>query len=770
MSQAVITQVFEQWKAQQAATNETVTLDEFVFAHVPDLDVDAPIDRNEVMPPAAQIVHRQAVGRTGVVNDNAVVYSVVLGADTGDFTFNWVGLINKASSTLAMIVHAPEQQKLKTKEGQQGNVLTRSFLMEFNGAQAETNIDTPAETWQIDFTARMAGMDERQRLGNVDIYGAGAFFDDGYLVAKNGAQYFVTKGTGYVGGLRAVLAANQNITVAAKPVKVWLDVCWTGTLTSTWNVQQKITVAATHANYVLDDVQHYVFALASIDVDGNITDLRPKGTLGEQQGNSDFLRKDANLSELTDPAKACDNLKLGTAAKALLTTSSRDSVGGHVLKVGDYGLGNVMGKVTTGIDFKSYVFIQGEHLFVNMATCTNIPTGLSTTTHYFITVHGMRDSDASPGLTLVNYSNPGEIWCAYGAGAAGNRSWLLYRQYNTGYKPSPSDVGAVPVARKVNGHALSGDVNVTSPDIFNTQAIELGKAVNLNDYKTPGIYFQAMTAYAQAGSNYPEQLAGTLVVYRNASPGATQVYYVYNTSRVYVRGQYNSGAWGAWGRQYDTQNKPTAADVGALPLTGGTIAGSIKTTLATGGGSYASQYSTEAPLYQQYTMTVDSGGYYVPMIKQRLAHNGKWAYAISTGALMSESGPTWNVHIRGSSDTTPDKLLAFDYNGNLRAPGTITPGDYSNFDGRYYTKEQSDAGYMPKTSAYTKGESDARYVQDTRLGAQGTITSTVGANTVSPAGCSMTGYFTDGAANVNKMFYRPHQKYKNGVWATITQL
>lgn len=465
-----------------------------------------------------------------------------------------------------------------------------------------------------------------------------------------------------------------------------------------------------------------------------------------------------------------DNIGLKSAALADVTTSNRDSVEGRVLRVGDYGLGKTLGKVTTGIDFKSYVFIQGEHLFVNMATCTNIPAGLSTTTHYFITVHGMRDSDASPGLTLVNYNNPGEIWCAYGAGAAGNRSWLLCRQYNTGYKPSPSDVGAVPVGRTINGHALTGDVNVTSPDIFNTQAIELGKAVNLNDYKTPGIYFQAMTAYAQAGSNYPEQLAGTLVVYRNASPGATQVYYVYNTSRVYVRGQYNSGAWGAWGRQYDTQNKPTAADVGALPLTGGTIAGSIKTTLATGGGSYASQYSTEAPLYQQYTMTVDSGGYYVPMIKQRLTHNGKWAYAISTGALMSESGPTWSVHIRGSSDTTPDKLLAFDYNGNLRAPGTITPGDYSNFDGRYYTKAQSDAGYMPKTSAYTKGESDARYVQDTRLGSQGTITSTVGGNTTSPAGCSMTGYFTDGAANVNKMFYRPHQKYKNGVWATITQL
>ncbi len=349
MSQAVITQVFEQWKAQQAATNEAVTLDEFVFAHVPDLDVDTPIDRNEVMPPAAQIVHRQAVSRTGVVNDNAVVYSVVLGADTGDFTFNWVGLINKASGTLAMIVHAPEQQKLKTNDGQQGNVLTRSFMMEFNGAQTETGIDTPAETWQIDFTARMTGIDERQRLENVDIYGAGAFFDDGYLVAKNGTQYFVTKGTGYVGGLRAVLAANQNITVAAKPVKVWLDVCWTGTLTSAWNVQQEITVAATHANYVLDDVQHYVFALASIDANGNITDLRPKGTLDNQQANSSYLVKSKNLSDLTNLVTARKSLELGTAATANRQTSSTDNTGGALMMNGAWGVGGVAPNVDASV-------------------------------------------------------------------------------------------------------------------------------------------------------------------------------------------------------------------------------------------------------------------------------------------------------------------------------------------------------------------------------------------------------------------------------------
>ena len=314
MSQTAITLAFENWKAQQGATGEPVLLDEFVFASVPDLNPDTPVDRNETLPPAAQIVHRQSVTRTGVVDENGVVYSVVLGADVGDFSFNWIGLLNKASGTLAMIVHAPSQQKLKTKEGQQGNVLTRSFLMEYNGAQTETGINTPAETWQIDFTARLAGMDERQRLENMDIYGAAAFFGNGYLVAKTGNQFFVTKGTGYVAGLRASLAANQNITVTTKPVKVWLDVCWTGTLTSVWNVQSKITVAANLADYVQNGCQHYVFAVASIDVDGNITDLRPKGSLGEQQASSDFLRKEANLADVNDKAKARKSLELGELA------------------------------------------------------------------------------------------------------------------------------------------------------------------------------------------------------------------------------------------------------------------------------------------------------------------------------------------------------------------------------------------------------------------------------------------------------------------------
>lgn len=48
------------------------------------------------------------------------------------------------------------------------------------------------------------------------------------------------------------------------------------------------------------------------------------------------------------------------------------------------------------------------------------------------------------------------------------------------------------------------------------------------------------------------------------------------------------------------------------------------------------------------------------------------------------------------------------FSGNIYGNGVIQPGDYSNFDTRYYTKSQTDAAYMGKTVAYTKAEVDSR--------------------------------------------------------------
>ncbi|HDI8904964.1 TPA: phage tail protein, partial [Escherichia coli] len=242
MAKSVITSAFIRLKAQQAAEGTPVVLDEFIFANVPDLNPETPVSPDETLPPEDQIVHRQAVGKTGVVNENAVVYSVTLGAELGDFEFNWVGLVSKATSTLAMIVHAPTQKKIRTHNGNEGNVLVRSMLMEYSGAKEATGITTPAQTWQIDFTARLASMDERQRRENVDIYGKATFFDDGWLV-KKGETWTVNKGVGYVEGLRAELSTHHPMTTPAFPSRIWLNVWWTGTLTSEWATEHEIITA-----------------------------------------------------------------------------------------------------------------------------------------------------------------------------------------------------------------------------------------------------------------------------------------------------------------------------------------------------------------------------------------------------------------------------------------------------------------------------------------------------------------------------------------------
>ncbi len=260
-------------------------------------------------------MHRQDVSHAGVVNQNTVVYSVTLGTDTGDFRFNWIGLVNKARNLPAMIVHAPDQQKIKNAAGQQGNVLTRSFLMEYSGAAAQTQINVAAESWQIDFSARLAAVDERQRHENADIYGAAAFFDDGWLVTREEGGYRLTAGTGYVAGLRVVLGQSQGITVTGTPVTVWLDACFQGTVTSVWQVETAARLTDSLSDYDAEDGRrHYVAALARINEDGSVSGLRPRGSLAEQSAQARLTahEQSRNHPDATTDAKGFTQLSSAT--------------------------------------------------------------------------------------------------------------------------------------------------------------------------------------------------------------------------------------------------------------------------------------------------------------------------------------------------------------------------------------------------------------------------------------------------------------------------
>jgi len=301
----------------------------------------------------------------------------------------------------------------------------------------------------------------------------------------------------------------------------------------------------------------------------------------------------------------------------------------------------------------------------------------------------------------------------------------------------------VPDTRKINGHALSDDANVTAQDIFNGQVVDIGNAVDLNTITTPGLYRQAANAQAASGKNYPEANAGSLEVYKHA--GITQVYRVYNNSRQYARTLYG-GTWSAWGKGYDTNNKPTASDTAALPITGGNVTGAVSV-------GAAKKFS----INPQNNATLD-------------AHLNHWGNADRPTVL--EFGDATSYHFY--SQRNKDGSIIF------TSAGTLNPANWSNFDARYYTqtaangKFQPKGNYTPTGTAYTKAESDARYLLRgtayTRLGAQ-VNKSVPNHSTVSaPAGCVQTAVSCGGSGSLTGMSYRPLQILVNGAWVNVASL
>lgn len=238
---AKITYAGESLIAQKLGAGAVLNIARFIFANVPGLDPQQPINRAEVKPPAAQIVHTYTIpaGNSGYVNPNQVVYSSMLGSDLGDFDFNWMGL-ESAEGVLFAVAYLPVQQKRRNiPPAQIGNNITRNILVEFSGAQELTGITINANTWQHDFTVRLAGIDERERQSNRDMFGRSRFFAEGFQVEKVGSAYRVKAGIGYVEGVRVYNAASEVVSVTSLPALLWLDVALERRLNdvvATWRV------------------------------------------------------------------------------------------------------------------------------------------------------------------------------------------------------------------------------------------------------------------------------------------------------------------------------------------------------------------------------------------------------------------------------------------------------------------------------------------------------------------------------------------------------
>lgn len=289
MSQTAIPLEFERYVQNVISTGGHIDMNEMIFAYIPDLDPSEPIDRSQGLPDVGLWVHQQDIDQVGKMGDNALAYSVVVTADVAEFTFNALYLRDKnVPNSCGMVVHKADETK------ELGMASTKNLVQAYQGIAELAGIEVDAGTWQIDYQARLIGIDEDHRKACLDNYGHTAFVD-GYDVEAQAdpTKYKVLPGTAYVGGLRAVLADEIILTVTDKPTGLYVDVTRQGTALSVWQNIVTIVVSDVELNDYVDEQgnQHYVARLAGIGADGEVEDWRVKGKLHDHYlSREDWLK------------------------------------------------------------------------------------------------------------------------------------------------------------------------------------------------------------------------------------------------------------------------------------------------------------------------------------------------------------------------------------------------------------------------------------------------------------------------------------------------
>jgi len=472
---ASITLAGESLIAQKLGSQQRLDVVRFVFANVPGLNPNSPIDRAAPKPPAAQIVHTYTIPpqNIGFVNPNQVVYSSMLGSDIGDFDWNWIGL-ETAENVLLAVAYVPVQQKRKNIPPQQlGNNVTRNILVVFDGAQALTGITIDAKTWQHDFTVRLKGIDERERLSNRDVFGRACFYRSSLQVEKVGAKYQLKPGLAYIEGIRVELAGPLAITPPALPASVWLDVCLRRELNdvlATW----KVVFGSNQIDYLdSDDMRHYCIPLAQLVNANSITDLRTVAPIdgplvdhfAAQVGHYPDLRS-GSATRLANP-RAINGVAFdGTQDITVQDGTKLPLTGGTMIGDLVYAAGNYFGSAwARGMTFTSGGNIVGS--IGGYGSSTGFKTlfmGLGT--DGYVTGNGVRVSDAGVAITgKLSGDGGGLVNLNASALTAGTVPRVnLSGSYDIQITGNAGTATRLETPRLINGVAFDGSQNIAIGD------------------------------------------------------------------------------------------------------------------------------------------------------------------------------------------------------------------------------------------------------------------------------------------------------------------
>ena len=393
------------------------------------------------------------------------------------------------------------------------------------------------------------------------------------------------------------------------------------------------------------------------------------------------------------------------------------------------GIGGAVAKLTS-LDWQTYDFVPGSLITVRLDNMTNIPDGMDwgVIDGNLINIAVGPSDDSGTGRSMhvwrstvskANYrffmvrisGNPGSrtITARRVPIIDEAQTWGAKQTFSAGLSGELSGNAAtatkLKTARKINNVSFDGtsDINLTPKNIGAFASGKTGDTV-AND-KAVGWNWSSGAYNATTGG------ASTLILHFNIGEGscpAAQFRVNYKNGGIFYRSARDGYGFEAdWSEFYTTTRKPTAGDVGALPLSGGQLNGAlgIGTSSALGGNSIVLGDN-------------DTG------FKQNGDGNLD-VYANSVHIMRFVSG-------------------SIQSNKTINITGRVNPSDYGNFD--------------------------SRYVRDVRLGTRVVQTMQKGVM-YEKSGHVITGLGIVGEVDGDDpAVFRPIQKYINGTWYNVAQV
>ncbi|EPG2543894.1 phage tail protein [Escherichia coli] len=393
------------------------------------------------------------------------------------------------------------------------------------------------------------------------------------------------------------------------------------------------------------------------------------------------------------------------------------------------GIGGAVAKLSS-LDWQTYDFVPGSLITVRLDNMTNIPDGMDwgVIDGNLINIAVGPSDDSGTGRSMhvwrstvskANYrffmvrisGNPGSrtITARRVPIIDEDQTWGAKQTFSAGLSGELSGNAAtatkLKTARKINNVSFDGtsDINLTPKNIGAFASGKTGDTV-AND-KAVGWNWSSGAYNANIGG------ASTLILHFNIGEGscpAAQFRVNYKNGGIFYRSARDGYGFEAdWSEFYTTTRKPTAGDVGALPLSGGQLNGAlgIGTSSALGGNSIVLGDN-------------DTG------FKQNGDGNLD-VYANSVHVMRFVSGSVQS-------------------NKTINITGRVNPSDYGNFD--------------------------SRYVRDVRLGTRVVQVMQKGVM-YEKAGHVITGLGIVGEVDGDDpAVFRPIQKLINGTWYNVSQV